>query len=332
MTNNAARWARPPATASQSRDPERLPSPASGNALAYICRHPRGAAAPSVAALSSARDLRSPADVQAKLQGLKAVDLVKGRYGEWPILHDQGDRQTCIAFAVTACLELLRAGQSGAFASLSPQFVYWHMRTGKWPPPLPPGWEDGATKLSHAQQVLATYGFCSWQACPSDSSLPPGACLEGPEPSAAAKAEGAAHLVTHGVYQPEQVPGIARQVYDQLAQDRPVAIAIPVYSPSDGSALTNWNVAMSSGEVVDPYKDEFRVFNSGHAVCVVGFQPDPLEPGGGWFIFRNSIGLNWASGLWDGDDAPRIPGRGYGAISATYVEGYCWEFFSPILT
>lgn len=323
MTSNPARWA---------RSPEAFRSLASGNALAYICRHPRGAAAPSVAALSSARDLRSPADVRAKLQGLKAVDLVKGRYGKWPILHDQGDRQTCIAFAVTACLELLRAGQSGAFASLSPQFVYWHMRTGKWPPPLPPGWEDGATKLSHAQQVLATYGFCSWQACPSDSSLPPGASLEGPEPSAAAKAEGAAHLVPNGVYQPEQVPGIARQVYDQLAQDRPVAIAIPVYSPADGSGLTNWNVGMSSGEVVDPYKDEFRVFNSGHAVCVVGFQPDPLEPGGGWFIFRNSIGLNWASGLWDGDDAPRIPGRGYGAISATYVEGYCWEFFSPILT
>jgi hypothetical protein len=309
-----------------------LPSFASGHALTYICRHPRGAAAPSTAALSSARNLRSPADVQAKLQRLKEIDLVKGRYDKWPILHDQGDRQTCIAFAVTACLELLRATQSGNFVSLSPQFVYWHMRTGKWPPPLPPGWEDGATKLSHARQVLATYGFCSWQACPSDSSLPPGESLEGPEPSAAATAEGTAHRVPDGVYQPEQVPGIARQVYDQLAQRRPVAIAIPVYSQADGSALTNWSVGMSSGEVVDPYKDKFQVFNSGHAVCVVGFQPDPLEPGGGWFIFRNSIGLNWASGLWYGDDAPRIPGRGYGAISATYVEGYCWEFFSPILT
>jgi hypothetical protein len=61
------------------------------------------------------------------------------------------------------------------------------------------------------------------------------------------------------------------------------------------------------------------------------FQPDASEPGGGWFIFRNSVGLNWASGISPSVEPPHVPARGYGAISATYVEGHCWEYFSPIL-
>ena len=35
-----------------------------------------------------------------------------------------------------------------------------------------------------------------------------------------------------------------------------------------------------------------------------------------------------ASGIQPGGDPPRVPARGYGAISATYVEGFCWEYLS----
>jgi hypothetical protein len=145
-------------------------------------------------------------------------------------------------------------------------------------------------------------------------------------PSATAKMEGAANLVAHADYQPEQRPGTARRVYDHLAQGRPVAIAVPVYSQADGSSVTNWSSGITSGEVIDPYSN--RVLAGGHAVCVVAFQPDPTESGGGWFIFRNSVGLNWASGNQPTGDPPRVPAHGYGAISATYVEGFCWEFLS----
>jgi hypothetical protein len=298
--------------------------------LARRIKCPRGAAVPSAAALTTAREVIPPEQIRAGLQGLPAIDLVEGRYANWPILHDQGDRQACVAFAVTACLELLRAGQGTSFVPLSPQYLYWHMRTSAWPQPQPPGWEDGATKLTYAKQVLATRGFCSWQACPYITDLPPLQSLEGPEPSDVAKAEGQANLVTHGRYRPQQVPGIAREVYDLLGQGRPVAIAVPVYARTGGSSVTNWSSGITSGEVLDPYPDSYREFAGGHAVCVVAFQPDPAERGGGWFIFRNSVGLNWAYGL-PGDDPPQVPERGYGALSATYVEGYCWELFSPTL-
>jgi hypothetical protein len=298
-----------------------LRSAAYAKADQYVA-YPRGAAAPSAAANSFA--LKSNvAQKQAGLQGLPAVDLVKGRYANWPILHEQGSRQACVAFAVVSCLELLRAGQGTTFVSLSPQFLYWYMRTSLWPPPLPPGWTDGATKLGQANGVLATRGICRWEKSPYDTDAHP---LEGPEPSDEAKAEGAANRVTSGLYQPQHTPGIARKIYDDLSQGRPVAIAVPVYCPADGSSATNWSSGITSGEVIDPYSD--GVLSGGHAVCVVAFQPDPAESGGGWFIFRNSVGLNWASGFQPAGDPPRVPARGYGAISATYVEGFCWEFLS----
>ena len=133
--------------------------------------------------------------------------------------------------------------------------------------------------------------------------------LEGPPPSVVATTEGGANRVANADYQPEQGPGTARRVYNHLAQGRPVAIAVPVFARADGSSATNWSSAITSGEVLDPFSD--RVFAGGHAVCVVGFQPDPAEANGGWFIFRNSVGGNWASGFQPDGEAPRVPARGF---------------------
>ena len=83
----------------------------------------RGAAAPSAKALSNALLKASP-QAHATVQGLVEQDLVKGRHANWGV-RDQGDRQTCVAFAVASCLELLRAGQGTTFTPLSPQFLYW---------------------------------------------------------------------------------------------------------------------------------------------------------------------------------------------------------------
>ena len=59
-------------------------------------------------------------------------------------------------------------------------------------------------------------------------------------------------------------------------------------------------------------------------MCAVGFEPDPEEPTGGYFIIRNSWGTAWSS------QAPSpgntySPGPGYGEVSATYVDAYLWE-------
>jgi len=63
---------------------------------------------------------------------------------------------------------------------------------------------------------------------------------------------------------------------------------------------------------------------SGHAVALIGFSTDVTEPNGGYFVFRNSWGPDWAR------LAPTSGGRvwrtGYGQISATYMENYAWEW------
>ena len=291
---------------------------------------PTGAAAASAASVAQALQRRTPAQLQGHLQGRPDIDLVQERYDEWPVLHAQGRRQACVAFAVAACLELQRAGPGADFVPLSPQYLYWWMRTTPWASDPPPGWSEGATRLDHARQVLQADGFCRWEACPYDKQLAPGAPLEGPEPSLDAKAEGASQRVAHGTYVGHNTPGLARQLYDELAQGRPVAIALPVFAQA-GTQVTNWSSGVTSGEITDPYIDNYTSFAGGHAVCVVAFQADAAEPSGGWFIFRNSVGGNWAHGITFGGDPPHVPARGFGALSASHVEGYCWELFSPVL-
>jgi hypothetical protein len=71
----------------------------------------------------------------------------------------------------------------------------------------------------------------------------------------------------------------------------------------------------------------------GHAVCIVGFQPDPDEALGGWFIFRNSLGQRWSKyAPVQGDvTLPVVPEQGFGALSATHLEQYVYEIFAPSL-
>ena len=63
---------------------------------------------------------------------LLAVDLLQqfrgqGLLNDWPAGH-QGLRNTCVAFAVAACLELQIAIRVRAEPRLlSPQFLYWHI-------------------------------------------------------------------------------------------------------------------------------------------------------------------------------------------------------------
>jgi len=203
----------------------------------------------------------------------------------------------------------------------------------------------GATKLGHANEVLKEKGICTWSSCPYLDELSAGEPIEGAEPdSAATQAAAANRIDEHSFYKdwpdPRERPpgGVARMVYDQLGKKRPVAIAIPVFYSTAASFDTNWDnpVTTSSGEVVDPTEGwesnpDDRAAPA-HAVCIIGFQPDPSEATGGWFTFRNSRGMNWGANIGMGRGKPPIvPSRGYGAISATYIERYCWEILSPIL-
>ena len=76
------------------------------------------------------------------------------------------------------------------------------------------------------------------------------------------------------------------------------------------------------GRVLNP--PATSVVSDGHSVCVVGFQPDDTEPNGGFFIFRNSWDVSWAYAAPSPGNG-FSPERGYGDISATYIEDYMWE-------
>jgi hypothetical protein len=208
------------------------------------------------------------------------VDLVeKQRYGFWPA-RIQGQRQTCIAFAAAACIELLRAGDERQFEPLSPQFLYWHMRrmgpglTSDGKPP--PGWDKGATKLGQAKEILIEYGICTWSASPYMDRLPPDdPPVEGPRPTDAVIKAAAANRIAAAVSRiadadnstfyfdcpdpGKREPGVARMVYDLLAKKRPVAIAIPVFYSTTERSETNWDnpVTTNSGEVIDPVEGDW---------------------------------------------------------------------------
>jgi hypothetical protein len=90
---------------------------------------------------------------------------------------------------------------------------------------------------------------------------------------------------------------------------------------------TNWSTtsALVYGKVINPPRRAITV--GAHAVCVTGFVPDDTEPKGGYFIFRNSWGVDWSSAAPDPANT-YSPEPGYGQVSATYVDQYLWEMCS----
>ena len=279
-----------------------------------------------------------------KLGGYDRIDLTSGlRDSGWAV-RDQGFRRnTCVAFAVSACLELLNLRSGGGVEFLSPQFLYWHMRTQPRDEDEPPGWKTGATKLGYAKKVLENYGICSWNTCPYIDHVPSDLGIEGPKPSSEAIAEARDRIVNSFTYKdyppsvgrPEN--GVAGNIYDELAKGHPVAAAVPMFRRSSSNRETNWHGrrAEEFGVIPDPATGTSIVESlgendsPGHAFCIVGFEPDPKERTGGWFLFRNSWGLGWARLFQDGGKPPQVQGCGYGAISATYIEKFCWEWLSP---
>jgi hypothetical protein len=251
---------------------------------------------------------------------------------DWPVRNQQF-RPTCVGFAVASAVERGRAGRMQRPGKLSAMFVYQRALALRRRSLAPQAFaaEGGATKLDDAAAVLMCDGICEealWEDdVPLDAEPPP------PVLAAAApnRMPGSFHWdIPFGTPRP---PNVARVVLDLLADRGTVVVAVPVFKDPDApEGLTNWwsPRARRHGIVPDPLLPPWEKV-SGHAVCVLGFQPDPEEPQGGWFIFRNSVGADWASGAPNpfSQDRPRVPARGWGAISGRYVEGFCWEIWAP---
>jgi hypothetical protein len=229
----------------------------------------------------------------------------------WPVRH-QGDRETCVAFAAVACVE----HAEGFDADLSEQFLYWVMKTKTAGSPKN---YDGA-RLLQARDALGIFGLCEEaQVGYVKTAVNP---VYGAEPPQAVRIA-AKTRIRKTIY--ENRPKKASSVLiGLLKKNRPVAVSLPVFRDSAaGSKTTNWNtpVARDWGRVLNPPPGSKS--NVGHCVCVTGFIADAQEPAGGYFIFRNSWGEAW--GAKSPSKYSRAPAPGYGEISATYVEEYCWE-------
>lgn len=269
---------------------------------------------------------------------LASIDLLGGvPASRWRVRKQLG-KPTCVAQAAVACLELMRARQSGAAVTLlSPRFLDERLRArraGDPQPgcgPVPLG--SRTAKLCEAANALAAEGICteaSWGEAAHDAGKVPGAVIF---------AEAAANAAATALYvdRPDaslHEPGLAKRVHDELLQGRPVAVALPGFR--DGLALmgpTGWdrpNVLLT-GQVRDPAEGEIAVPGSGHAVCILGFQASAQEAFGGYFVFRNSWGVEFGR-LASDPNRPRtppfVPMPGYGTLSASHLEANCWEALS----
>lgn len=246
-----------------------------------------------------------------------AIDL---RLNDWPV-RDQGNRGTCVSFGTTACIEHYKA-QTGHGADLSEQFLYWAIKTHT-ADPAPA--KDG-TWLEFARAALQSHGICAeadWRYVEVAVNPISGALPGRPGATALANAAGSRML---GAFHARS-PGAAAATALSLLRDnlRPVAICLPVFvDPLTPDGATNWTtpVGWSYGTVINP--PPTSKVKSGHCVCITGFVPDASEPQGGYFIIRNSWDRDWGSRNGSGTRAPE---PGYGSISASYVNTYCWELF-----
>lgn len=226
------------------------------------------------------------------------VDL-RGCVG--PILH-QGERFTCVSFAILAAFECVRM-KAGKPLDASEQFLYWRTKQLDSRP------EEKGTYIETAMAALRDSGVCTettWVYVPNVVAGNEG---QGPPPSDAER-EASDHRAG-GI---SDLGGKAVDAIRQtLDSGQPVALSVPVHK--------NWtdNPATASlGFIPMPLPGSER--QGGHAMTAVGYGYDADFAGGGFFIVRNSWGLGWAP------QSPIAPG--YGALPFTYVEVFGYEAYT----
>ncbi|MEQ1633467.1 MAG: C1 family peptidase [Planctomycetota bacterium] len=234
----------------------------------------------------------------------------------WSV-RDQGQRGTCVAFAMSA----VRECRAPALTRLSEQFAYWSAKTSA----LDQAPQQDGTLLECVVDGLGSHGVCEASRWRYSPNVIAGDVTHGtPSRAAIRDALGrqcAPWLLVHRQAQ----SGWATKLLSQLVKtQRPVAITLPVFEdPTTGN--NNWNTAVgwSEGKVFNPLPGT-SVQHGGHAVCVTGFEPDPNEPVGGYFIVRNSWGAAWGRSTAVNAHGFSTP-SGYGYVGASYVDLYAWE-------
>lgn len=211
-------------------------------------------------------------------------------------VKNQGQRGTCVAFGSLASLEFA----TGKLNLLSEQFLYWGCKKRD-------GHSGSGTYIETAMEFLEDIGVC-YAKDHRYNSVP----IEGDEgqkdPSAKAMKKAFYNSI---ISKTHYAKGDINSLKEALAgtidgKPRLVTCGIFVF-PSMGNASTR-----ETGTVVMPFDGERGV--GGHCICLVGYVDAPEAPGGGWFIFRNSWGEEWA---------PKNKYEsGYGLLPYAYMKKY----------
>jgi C1A family cysteine protease len=246
------------------------------------------------------------------------VDL---RLADWPV-RNQADRGTCVAFGSTACVEHFYAASEGAITDLSEQFLYRAIKTDSNDPDKT---HDG-TWLQYARDMLEYEGICAEDLWPYVGTVVDpvsGATDSNPTQDAVSDAASREPVASCCVRNPTNAAAMVCRLLHE--NNKPVAICLAVFrDPTMPQGAHGWGtkVAWSYGRILNP--PPTSVVAGGHCVCITGFVADSNEPSGGYFIFRNSWSPSWAK-LAPSSGNTYSPEAGYGEISATYVDKYCWE-------
>ena len=211
-------------------------------------------------------------------------------------IRDQGQRGTCVAFAVTAVHEHHRR-QLGFREDLSEQFLYHLTKLRDGAPSVCGTWQAKAFDVIQAvgECLEGTWKYNPNPPCNRNEIVPDNASLDARNRTAASV-----------VFNPHDILA-AKTV---LAAGGLVALAIPVYNSWYLSAAVS-----ATGQITMRLNGEAGV--GGHAVCLVGYEDDPSYPGGGIFLLRNSWGKQWGY--------TSVYGGGYGSIPYAYVVNDGWE-------
>jgi C1A family cysteine protease len=225
-----------------------------------------------------------------------------------PAAKSQGDRGTCVAFAVTAINEFYFSRKNGFYTDLSEQYLFSETKKLE-------GDNNCSSHIAKALNVLSNSGQCPESVWSYNPNAP---CIQQDgEPS---NADQYAIPYRNG-YVPYNVGSdLILQLKSSLTIGQLIAFSIPVFR----SWYRN-DETVSSGRIIMPLTNEPVMLDGagneeGHAMAIIGYQDSAEYPGGGYFIIRNS----WGPQLWG---THNIYGAGYGTIPYQYISDFHWEVY-----
>jgi hypothetical protein len=213
----------------------------------------------------------------------------------------------------------LKAGQGSPV--ISAQYLYYRTKLDDDHNPD----EDG-TSIEAALRVLKDHGCCLSYQLPYmlRHDIPQGYTVRGHKAqqteTALRDAAKKFRIKSFRLIRP-----VVESVKAELAAGRAVGVGLAIYELAWYNSLTK-----SKGEISLPILDTsgpqvqiLDTYIGGHAVALVGYRDNVHEnekshrPGGGYFVFRNSWGDEWA---------PKSDfKRGYGVLPYEYLSRFCLE-------